>query len=55
MREFQKQSTEQLAALAKQSPPGLIGVEQTDEMLEWIWENFSAVAGDHPAFESYRE
>lgn len=24
-------------------------------MLEWIWDNFSAVAGDHPAFESYRK
>ncbi|QSS56175.1 hypothetical protein I7I53_04319 [Histoplasma capsulatum var. duboisii H88] len=22
-------------------------------MPEWIWENFSAVAGDHPVFEAY--
>lgn len=31
------------------------GVEQSDEMLEWIWNNFSAVAGDQPAFERWRE
>ncbi|PGH13694.1 hypothetical protein AJ80_06199 [Polytolypa hystricis UAMH7299] len=50
---FNKLSTDELIAFAKQTPPGLIGVERSEEMLEWIWENFSAVAGDHPAFESY--
>jgi hypothetical protein len=30
------------------------GVEQSEEMLKWIWENFSAVAGDHPTFECWR-
>lgn len=54
MVEFNKLSTGELTELAKQVPPGLIGVERSEEMLEWIWENFSAVAGDHPAFESYR-
>jgi hypothetical protein len=28
-------------------------VEQSEEMLRWIWENFSAVAGDQPAFEAW--
>ncbi|KAK2810438.1 hypothetical protein FQN50_002927 [Emmonsiellopsis sp. PD_5] len=50
---FNQLSTDEIAALSKQTPPELIGVERSEEMLEWIWENFSAVAGDHPAFESY--
>ena len=29
------------------------GVEQTEETLQWIWDNFSAVAGDHIAFEQW--
>jgi hypothetical protein len=29
------------------------GFEQTEEMLEWFWENFSAVAGDHVCFEQW--
>lgn len=43
----------QLEALQKQHPPGLGGVEQSDEVLKWIWENFSAVASDHPSFERW--
>ncbi|OJD13402.1 hypothetical protein AJ78_06136 [Emergomyces pasteurianus Ep9510] len=53
MTAFKQLSTDELENLAKQNPPNLIGVERSEEMLEWIWENFSAVAGDHPAFESY--
>lgn len=34
-------------------PPPLAGVEQTEDMLEWIWNNFSAVAGDQPSFECW--
>lgn len=40
--------------LAKVVPPGLSGVEQSEEMMEWFWENFSAVAGDQPSFECWR-
>ncbi|KAH7029351.1 uncharacterized protein B0I36DRAFT_325593 [Microdochium trichocladiopsis] len=29
------------------------GVDTTSELLKWIWENFSAVAGDQPAFEAW--
>jgi len=35
------------------TPPGLGGVEQSDEVLKFIWENFSAVASDHPSFERW--
>lgn len=44
----------EIEELAKVVPPGLSGVEQSDEMMEWFWENFSAVAGDQPAFECWR-
>lgn len=55
MEAFKQLSEEKLTALAKVVPPNLIGVEQSEEMLEWIWDNFSAVAGDHPAFEAWRK
>ncbi|KAL0943823.1 uncharacterized protein CTRU02_201710 [Colletotrichum truncatum] len=29
------------------------GVAQAEETLRWVWENFSAVAGDQPAFECW--
>jgi len=29
------------------------GVEQSEDVLRWVWENFSAVAGDQPAFECW--
>lgn len=43
----------QIESLQALHPPNLGGVEQTDDMLEWIWTNFSAVAADHPAFEQW--
>lgn len=42
-----------LDAVIKTTPTGLGGVEQSEEVLEWIWNNFSAVASDHPAFEQW--
>ncbi|CAK7219050.1 hypothetical protein SCUCBS95973_003693 [Sporothrix curviconia] len=35
--------------------PAFCGVEQTEDVLRWIWENLSAVAGDHPTFEVWPE
>ncbi|KAI1627921.1 hypothetical protein EDD37DRAFT_647579 [Exophiala viscosa] len=43
----------ELDRLTNMSPPGLGGVEQSDEVLKWIWDNFSAVAADHPSFERW--
>jgi hypothetical protein len=41
--------------LAAVNPTPAAGVEQSEQMLEWIWNNqFSAVAGDAPAFEAWR-
>ena len=44
----------ELSALKDVMPPVFSGVEQSEEMLRWIWENFSAVAGDQPSFECWR-
>ena len=50
---FHALSSDDLQALQQQHPPGLGGVEQSDETLEWIWNHFSAVASDHPSFERW--
>jgi hypothetical protein len=55
MNAWNKKSKDEIADIAKIVPPGLSGVEQSEEMLQWIWENFSAVAGDHPSFECWRK
>ncbi|RMD41679.1 hypothetical protein DV735_g3455, partial [Chaetothyriales sp. CBS 134920] len=46
-------TAEQRAALQEARSPSLGGVEQSDEVLRWIWDNFSAVAADHPSFERW--
>lgn len=33
--------------------PTFIGMEQSKEALRWLWENFSAVAGDQQTFEGW--
>ena len=48
--ETPKAKIEKLAAVV---PPLLSGVEQSEEILEWIWNHFSAVAGDQPSFECW--
>jgi hypothetical protein len=54
MAAYNRKSTQELATLAAVNPPTFSGVEQSEEMLKWIWENFSAVAGDQPSFECWR-
>ena len=42
-------------SIASVNPPHFAGVEQSEAVLEWIWnEQFSAVAGDAPSFEVWR-
>lgn len=49
----ENQTASQLAAYQAVNPPRFCGVEQSEEMIRWIWDNFSAVAGDHPTFEAW--
>jgi hypothetical protein len=53
MHSYNQKSKQEIAELAKAQPPAFAGVEQSEEMLQWIWENFAAVAGDHPGFECW--
>lgn len=50
---FKAKSENELKELAAVHPPHLIGVEQGEHVLKWLWENFSAVAGDQPSFEAW--
>jgi hypothetical protein len=49
-----EKAEEELSVLKDVQPPLFSGVEQSEMMLRWIWENFSAVAGDQPTFECWR-
>jgi len=53
MAAYHKLTDEDILEITKTNPPPICGVEQDEETLKWIWENFSAVAGDQPAFERY--
>ena len=54
--EYTKLSLEQKEAIAAANPPHFAGLEQSEEMLEWIWNSqFAAVAGDATAFEAWRK
>jgi Putative cyclase len=55
MHAYNQKSRLDLEELSKLTPPGFAGVEQSEQMLQWIWENFAAVAGDHPSFERWRK
>ncbi|KAK6436220.1 hypothetical protein LTR95_007588 [Oleoguttula sp. CCFEE 5521] len=47
-------SRSEISALRDRHPkPQFAGVEQSEEMLEFMWSNFSACAGDHPSWEAW--
>ncbi|KAK5656123.1 hypothetical protein OQA88_4883 [Cercophora sp. LCS_1] len=50
---YAAKSEDELAVLQSELPHKLVGLEQSEEMLCWIWENFSAVAGDQPSLECW--
>ena len=46
-------SDAELQNLQSTLPHRFVGLEQSEEMLRWIWDNFSAVAGDQPSLECW--
>lgn len=50
---FRALSEERLAELRMMRPPPVGGLEQSSGTLQWIWDNFSAVASDQPSFERW--
>ena len=55
MASYQQMSRDELIKLRQAAVSSFIGVEQSEDVLKWVWENFSAVAGDHPSFECWRK
>lgn len=53
MKAYHALSIDDIVKLQGMHPPNLGGVEQSDAVLNWIWDNFSAVAADHPSFEQW--
>ncbi|KAF2153233.1 hypothetical protein K461DRAFT_327623 [Myriangium duriaei CBS 260.36] len=53
MHAHQQMTRDELLSLRQKTPTGFLGVEQSEETLQWVWEHFSAVAGDHPSFECW--
>lgn len=53
MAAYNSKTAAEIAALQAVNPPSFAGVEQSEEVLRWVWENFSAVAGDQPSFECW--
>lgn len=50
---YEKLQQEARIELTKEYAPASIGLESSETTLRWIWENeFSAIAGDHPAMEA---
>ncbi|CAK1360614.1 unnamed protein product [Cercospora beticola] len=46
-------SKPEIETLRSKQPLTFTGVEQSEEMMEFLWENFSACAGDHPSWEAW--
>jgi hypothetical protein len=52
---YSKLDTAAREKIASVNPPHFAGVEQSEAVLEWIWnQKFAAVAGDAPGFEAWR-
>ncbi|OTB18898.1 hypothetical protein K445DRAFT_373536 [Daldinia sp. EC12] len=50
---YPQKTDAELAAYKSVVPHHFGGVERSEALLRWIWEHFSAVAGDQPSFESW--
>lgn len=50
---YHQLSSSDVTDLQNQVPHELGGLEQSEDLLKWIWDNFSAVAGDQPSFEQW--
>ncbi|KAM0689212.1 hypothetical protein Q7P36_011289 [Cladosporium allicinum] len=53
MHAYNNLDKEKINALREKMPPTFAGVEQSEEMLQFMWENLAACAGDHPSWEAW--
>jgi hypothetical protein len=50
MHAYNNLDKEKINTLREKMPPTFAGVEQSEDMLQFMWENFAACAGDHPSW-----
>lgn len=50
---YNKLSRSDIETLRAKQPLTFTGVEQSDEMMEFLWSYFSAAGADHPSFEAW--
>lgn len=50
---YNKLSRSEIEQYRSKQPLTFTGVEQSEEMMEFLWSNFSAAAGDHPSWECW--
>ncbi|KJX97369.1 hypothetical protein TI39_contig502g00002 [Zymoseptoria brevis] len=50
---YSKLSREEIEAYRSKQPLTFTGVEQSEDMMEFMWSNFSACAADHPSWEAW--
>ncbi|KAF2487750.1 hypothetical protein BDY17DRAFT_243502 [Neohortaea acidophila] len=53
MHAYNQLSRAQIEALRQKTPLRFTGIEQSEDMIQFLWENFSAAAGDHPSLEAW--
>jgi hypothetical protein len=50
---YYKLSRQEIEKIRAKQPLTFTGIEQSDEMMKFLWENFSAAGGDHPSLEAW--
>jgi len=53
MHAYNALSRSEIETLRAKQPLTFTGVEQSEEMMDFLWSNFSAAGGDHPSFEAW--
>lgn len=53
MNAYNKLSRSEIETLRQRQTPTFTGIEQSEEMMEFLWTNFSAAGGDHPSLEAW--
>ena len=53
MNAYNAMSRDEIAKMRAKTPLTFTGIEQSEEMMEFLWSNFAAAAGDHPSLEAW--
>jgi hypothetical protein len=53
MHTYNQLSRAEIEKIRAKQPLTFTGIEQSDDMMEFLWSNFSAAGGDHPSLEAW--